>query len=89
MSVSTAISLTVREYSAKLGVSVHQILGWINSGQLRALNVSSKLGSGRPTWRIPLDAICEFEGRRSARGPAVKASRGRPKKKDPNFVNYF
>ena len=54
-----------------------------------ALDISASPGTGRPTWRIPLDAIVEFESRRSARGPVVKAPRRKQKRKDPGFITYF
>jgi hypothetical protein len=89
MTASTATALTPGQYALKLGVRVPQILGWINSGQLRAIDVSANPGIGRPTWRLPNSAILEFELRREARGPAAKAPRRKSKKKDSDFVTYF
>jgi hypothetical protein len=88
MSVSAASALTPGQYAGKLGVRGPQVLGWINSGQLRAIDVSSKPGTGRPTWRIPLDAICEFEARRSVTSPAKVVRRTR-EKQAADFVEYF
>ena len=73
MTSSTASALTPQQYACKLGVCVPSVLNWISTGQLRALDVSAKSGTGRPTWRIPADAICEFELRRSARQPVKPA----------------
>jgi hypothetical protein len=88
-STASGSALTVREYAARLGVSVPVILGYIRSGDLAAIDVSSKPGIGRPTWRIPESAIVDFILRRSSRGPAAKGSQRRSRRKDPEFVNYF
>ena len=47
---------------------------WIVRGKLRAVNVSN---GDRPRWRIPIDAIKEFESRRSAVTPSKPARRRR------------
>lgn len=89
MSVSNA-ALTPKQYAAKLGVRVAQVLGWINSSRdpLRAIDVSSNPGVGRPTWRIPRDAIVEWESKRTARAVAKPARRKR-RKLAAGFTKYF
>lgn len=42
--------LTPPQIAARLGVNAHKILAWINSGRLRALNIST--GHERPRYRI-------------------------------------
>ncbi len=59
------------------GVSPEKVRGWIESGELCAMNVASKLG-GRPRYRIDLDEVRAFVARRSATensctGPAPRA----------------
>lgn len=89
MAVSTATALTPKQYAARLGVSIPVVLGYIASGDLAAIDVSSRPGVGRASWRLPADSICAFEAKRSARGLVVKASRRRQKRKDPGFITYF
>lgn len=91
MTSATATALTPGQYAQRLGVKVHTVLGWINSDRdpLRAIDVSVKPSSGRPRWRIPLDAIVEFEQRRSARGPIKAVRRRKRKKQAEDFVSYF
>ena len=78
----------VKECAAYFRVLNPVVLSWIASGQLRAIDVSANPGVGRPSWRIPLDAIVEFEARRSAK-PAVKPVRKKRKKQAADFVEYF
>jgi hypothetical protein len=85
MTASVSTALTPSQYAQRLGVRVPQILGWINSGQLRAIDVSSKPGSARRAWRISLGAIIEFEAQREAKPPAKSVPRKR-KKQAEDFV---
>ena len=78
-------ALTPPQYAARLGVKAAKVVAWINSGELRAVNVASSLG-GRPRWKIPLDAIVEFQNRRAAK-PVTKPSRRR--KPATDVIQYF
>jgi hypothetical protein len=51
------------------GISHDKVLGFIKSGELRAFNVASK-SSRRPQFKIPSDALREFEEQHSGRDPA-------------------
>jgi len=64
-----------REYAEQIGVAVDTVYGWIQAGDLRAVNV----GAGRrPTWRIPLEATHDFErARTNAPQPAPASRRSR------------
>ena len=84
-----ASAITPKEYASRLGVSVPVVLAWLATGELSGLNVATKPGSKRKTWRIPASAILAFELKREARRPVAKASRRRQRKKDPGFVRYF
>lgn len=85
----TARCYTVRDVAVRYEVREHQVLGWIRSGHLRAVDVSSRPGTGRPSWRIMPDALCEFESARSAQVPAKSARRQRQRARDAGFVRYF
>ena len=63
--------LTTSRIAEKLGVNPSKVLGFINSGELRAIDVSHNKGVGRPRWRITPEALSEFELSRSSQ-PAVK-----------------
>jgi len=71
--MSTGKLLTVAAVAEHFDVGVHIVLGWIARGELRAINVASSVSAKRPTWRIPADALVEFE---AAREP--KPARRRP-----------
>ena len=61
--------LTPPKYAERLGIKPEKVLGWIARGELRAINVAGRVG-GRPRWRISVEAIADFERRRSAVKPA-------------------
>ena len=81
----TPAAITPPEYARRLGVKSDAIYAWIRSGELRAVDVSAKRG-GKPTWRIPVDAIVAFEESRTTR-PAMKARRQR--KSQDNVIKFF
>jgi excisionase family DNA binding protein len=64
------------EIAERYGVDHGKVLRWIDNGQLRAVNVATNPG-GRPRWRVPEEALAEFEVARTNSSP-VKASRRRP-----------
>jgi predicted site-specific integrase-resolvase len=65
--------LTPPQLAKRWGVSVKKVLLWINSGELRAVNMAVSL-SVRPRYRIFEQDITAFEDRRSA--PPVREARG-------------
>jgi len=74
------------EYAKQIGVKADKVVAWIKSAQLRAIDVSSNPGIGRPRYRIPLDAIIEFEQKRTPK-PPTKPQRRR--KRDPEVIEFF
>ena len=68
-------TLTPPEIASRYRVNADKVLSWIRSGELAAIDVSTRPG-GRPRWRITSEAIEDFERRRAAK-PAVKTSRRR------------
>jgi excisionase family DNA binding protein len=67
---------TPPEVGKRLGVNAEKVLGWIRSGELRAVDVSIHHGSGRPRWRISEADLEDFLHARSAT-PAPKTRRRR------------
>ena len=52
---------TVQDLQRRYGVTVHTVLGWIRSGDIRALNVGRRQGAMKPRWRISEAALEAFE----------------------------
>lgn len=83
--ISGAAYLTTSAVAAQLGVSVEQVLGWVHSGELRAVNVATKRG-GRPRWRIGPEEVDRFIAARTM-VPAEKTTRKRGRL--PNVIEFF
>jgi transposase len=56
--------VTPPEVAAMWGISVAKVLRWISSGELRAIDASSKRKQ-RPRYLIDIEDLSEFEERRS------------------------
>lgn len=80
-------TLTPPQLAQRYGVKVTKVLTWIATGQLRALNVATKV-TGRPRWRITPEAIDAFETSRTAQAQPAKASRRR-QRQPADYVTYF
>ncbi|MCA9109821.1 MAG: helix-turn-helix domain-containing protein [Planctomycetaceae bacterium] len=79
--------LTPPQYAAMLGCKPSKVIQWIEAGELRAVNQSD---GPRPRWKIPPDAITEFENKRGPKlsvpsAPKRQAQR-RPVK---NVIEYY
>ena len=79
--------LTPPQFAERLGVAVDKIYAWIQTGQLRALNVAQR-ANGRPRYRIPPDAIAEFEESRSTK-PLIPNQRRRRRAAVATGPEYF
>jgi len=60
-----------KEAAEFLGTDTEQVLAWIHSGELAAVNVAKTLNAKRPRWRISESDIGRFLLRR--RHPASTA----------------
>jgi hypothetical protein len=78
--------LTPPQVARRHGVSPDKVLGWIHSGELRAINVAARRG-GRPRWRIDPADLVVFEQARSA----VPRAAARPKRRRQvaGVIEYF
>lgn len=81
--------LSPPQYAKRLGIKPEKVLQWIRNGELRAIDVSSCPGVGRPRYRIPADAVVEFEETRSGLAPNAKPRRRKRKRLPNDFVRYF
>lgn len=80
-------SFRLKEVAAAMGVTHDVVVRWIKSGQLAALDVSSKPGGRRPHYRIPASALEAFRKSRSV-APAPKVIRQRPQKRSEVIEFY-
>lgn len=70
---------TPKELSKRWEVGSDKIIRWIRSGELRASDLSQRPGMKRPRYRIPVDAMLEFEERRRVTKPVRQVLRRRRK----------
>jgi len=78
--------LTPPEIAERYGISLEKVLNWIRSGDLRALNVATRLGGERPRWKVSIADLLAFQERRVAVPPAAPAQR---QKRTAEVGNYF
>lgn len=62
--IATRQKISPPELARRWGIDSHKILGWIRSGELKAIDVSARQG-GKPRFLIDLAEIELFEHRRS------------------------
>jgi transposase len=62
--------ITVRELARRYRVGRGKVAGWIQSGQLKAINTSD-LRCGRPRWLVTPEALAEWERGRVATTPPM------------------
>lgn len=74
--------LTVREVAERLGVARGKVILWINSGELRAVDVATKRRGDSPAvrrrrWRIDVADLKAFEDSRAnqAAPPPIREER--------------
>jgi transposase len=76
--------LTVRDAARRYRVSPDKVRGWINRGELPAVNTAAAL-CGKPRWLILPEGLAAFE-RRRAGGPTLKPPRRRRR---PQMVDFY
>jgi Helix-turn-helix domain len=77
---------TVQDIQRRYSVTVHTVLGWIRSGELRAVNVGRRPGARKPRWRITQAALEAFE---LARTPTPAPPRARRKKRPADVIEFY
>jgi hypothetical protein len=77
---------TVQDLQRRYGVTVHTVLGWIRSGELRAVNVGRRPGAKKPRWRITQAALEAFE---LSRTPTPSAPKARRKKRTEGVIQFY
>ena len=81
---------TPPQLAREWGIGAKKVHAWIRSGELRAVDVSTRLG-GRPRYLIDQAAITEFEARRSTvvKPKQSAASRRKLRPQDPTVIEFF
>ena len=79
-------TLSVHDLTERYGVSEHTVLGWIRSGELRAVNVGRRPGGKKPRWRITQEALEAFEQLRTAAPPAPRLRR---RKRPADMIEFY
>ncbi|HQU43785.1 MAG TPA: helix-turn-helix domain-containing protein [Pirellulales bacterium] len=79
--------LTPPAVARLLGINVAKVLTWIRNGDLRAVNVATRLG-GRARWRIRRADLEAFLVSRENRPRVVRPPRRRPRP-DPNIIEFI
>ena len=69
------------------GISVDKVLAWIRSGELRAIDVSTRRG-GRPRYLLDVADIAAFEALRAVQPPLQKPRRRR-KSNDSSVIEFY
>jgi excisionase family DNA binding protein len=77
---------TVQDIQRRYGVSVHTVLGWVRSGELRAVNVGRRAGAKKPRWRVSEEALAAFE---QLRTPTPPPPRARRKKRPAGIIEFY
>ncbi|MSR55052.1 MAG: DNA-binding protein [Gemmataceae bacterium] len=78
---------TVQDIQKRYGVTVHTVLGWIRSGELKSLNVGRRMGAKKPRWRITQEALDSFELLRTA-SPSMPQTRRR-KRAENSVIEFY
>jgi excisionase family DNA binding protein len=78
--------LSVRDLCERFRVSEQTVLGWIRSGELRAVNVGRRPGAKKPRWRVTAEALAAFEALRT---PNLPLPRARRRKRPADVIQFY
>ena len=79
-------ALTIRDLCERYGVGEHTVLGWIRSGELRALNCGRRPGARKPRWRVTPEALASFELLRTHNPPPPRTKR---RKRQSEILEFY
>jgi hypothetical protein len=77
---------TVQDIQMRYAVTTHTVLGWIRSGELKAVNVGRRPGARKPRWRISQEALNAFELLRTPTPPMPRIRRRRQAAETLEFI---
>jgi len=84
----TLRALSPQQVAARYGIAAIKVRRWIETGELGAVNVATRLGGKKPRWRVPAEALAEFERRRSSSATATRPP-ARRSRKTARVFEYF
>ena len=80
----TVAGYSVSDLCRRWKVGADKVYAFLRRGELVGVNVAANL-SGRPMWRITMEAVRQFEARRSSQPPPKP-----PKRRKRTFqVDYY
>jgi len=80
------MTLSVKDLCEHYGVGEHTVLGWINRGELRAINVGRRMDAKKPRWRVTQEALAAFEQLRTPTPPPPGAQR---RKRPEGVIEFY
>lgn len=81
-----AVYLAPSDIARSRGVNVLKVLGWIKTGELKAVNMATCVGK-LPRWKISPVDLERFDAARAA-APQAPVTR-RPRRKAGHVVEFF
>ena len=86
MNPNSRSTMSPSDLARHWGIKIDKVLGWISSGQLKAVNVASST-SGKPRYRIDAEALAAFKASRTVAPPEPRRRRrSRPDEDIPQYV---
>ncbi len=79
-------TLSVHDLCERYGVGEHTVLGWIASGELKAVNVGRRLAAKKPRWRITQEALAAFELARTHTPPPPRTKH---RKRPADVIQFY
>ena len=86
--MTTRRTHTVANLADRYAVTQHTVLGWIKSGELKAINVARRPG-GRPSWRITSESLEAFEAARTPTPEPKAQTRRRRQQRPSDWIEYY
>ena len=88
--VDAARWLTPPEIAAALKVKPSKVCGWLDTGELKGVNVATRQGRGRrPRWRVSPEALAEFLANRSSAPRPALEHRVAVRKRSEHVIEFF
>ena len=81
-------ALTPKQVADRYGVSVHTVLHWIDSDQLKAINCGRAPGKLKPRWKILPEHLAAFELTRQS-GSAPQPNHRRRKAEPAGVIEFY
>lgn len=79
-------ALTIREVAERFAVGERTVIGWIRSGELRAVNCGRRPGSKKPRWRMTAESLAAFELCRTHTPPPPRTRR---RKQSAEAIQFY